>query len=264
MEQQISYGSISIANNDHFYEKAKDYDHDRGNNGNVGRDRPEISSFSSYQEYDVTYLLAPTLSFPQKLERCFRFTVPLLIGAMLLWAAAMLFSSSAVRCGGYPTDPKFCFQKEDTTTPTTPNLESATTKSIPNQELTFTSKDNGNVSSSATTTYATTTAAKYTGQNMAKDENHHVSAMSQSMCFQNSQCQNLGLQGECCPTTAGVYLGCCSRPTLAKNDPKSTMQSARDDQSSSSCASNPSCYFLGLLGDCCPTAKGIQLSCCHS
>lgn len=77
------------------------------------------------------------------------------------------------------------------------------------------------------------------------------------------------------PTTA-------ASPTIGRDDahtkataaaPKVTPSATGSDEStskpkktrssgSSACADNPECNKLGLVGDCCPTADGVQLGCC--
>lgn len=69
-----------------------------------------------------------------------------------------------------------------------------------------------------------------------------------SLCSSHAQCAHLS--GSCCPTSAGILLGCCDnhplRPTSA---PPAT----------STCSSSVQCALLA--GDCC-TAKGVALGCC--
>jgi len=38
---------------------------------------------------------------------------------------------------------------------------------------------------------------------------HEVTGQVSSSCQGNIGCMDLGLEGECCPTLAGNYLGCC-------------------------------------------------------
>ena len=285
MEQKHRYGSIAIS-------QANDHGRDENQRVN-GHRRLDIgsfsssASFSSYQEYDMTYLIAPKLSLSQKLERCFRFTVPLLIGALILGAAGILFSSSAVRCGGYPTDPKFCFKKDDGTTTSSSTIQTTKANALEESGTTTSLSQQKFQKNASAADFTTTPQVK--DPVLSVDESHQdVSSSSRmALCVQNSECNNLGLQGECCPTTTGVFLGCCAFSSsssktpppppkpISKNSepPQSTISSTpngiRDtspDPSSSSlasCASNPHCQALGLLGDCCPTSKGIQLTCCH-
>jgi len=107
------------------------------------------------------------------------------------------------------------------------------------------------------------------------------SSDDQTLCSQNPGCKNLGLIGSCCPTRAGVQLGCCidvaTKPTseseiIPETSSKGqtgskTSDSGSDDAKSSgaedpSCARNPECAKLGLIGQCCPTPEGILLGCC--
>lgn len=60
-------------------------------------------------------------------------------------------------------------------------------------------------------------------------------------CAAHSACSEL--EGNCCPTDAGVTLDCCGA-TL--------------------CSSHPECASLGLAGNCCPDDFGLQLDCCSS
>lgn len=62
-------------------------------------------------------------------------------------------------------------------------------------------------------------------------------------CVHNIGCRLLGLEGSCCPTPDGQYLGCCN-------------------VSDESCAETPACDALGLTGACCPTTDNEYLDCC--
>jgi hypothetical protein len=64
-------------------------------------------------------------------------------------------------------------------------------------------------------------------------------------CSLKPACAALGLSGDCCPTTDGVFLDCC-------------------DNDSNLCQVNPVCNALGLEGSCCPTADGVTLECCNA
>jgi len=76
-------------------------------------------------------------------------------------------------------------------------------------------------------------------------------------CFLNSGCKHLNLNGDCCPTPNGDYLGCCARDAVVPPG-----QSKEVTESEKSCDSNPSCASLKLEGDCCPTPGGVFLGCC--
>lgn len=65
----------------------------------------------------------------------------------------------------------------------------------------------------------------------------------ESLCQDNVACQQLGLEGECCPTAGGLMLDCCA--------PRE-------------CALVPACAALSLSEGpmCCPTDDGVFLACC--
>jgi hypothetical protein len=101
-------------------------------------------------------------------------------------------------------------------------------------------------------------------------------------CSANPGCAGLaGLQGDCCPTTEGMLLGCCSDlhappappPAPPAPPPESKVESDGEDAASlgkhkevggESCDANSDCVNLGLTGDCCPTADGTLLGCCNN
>lgn len=63
-----------------------------------------------------------------------------------------------------------------------------------------------------------------------------------SKCIFNRPCRALGLRGDCCPTSDGIYLNCCKhKPTT--------------------CSSYRAC--TNLTGNCCPTDTGVFLNCCN-
>jgi len=69
----------------------------------------------------------------------------------------------------------------------------------------------------------------------------HPPAPADASCAAHSACSML--EGNCCPTDAGVTLDCCA---------------------AASCSSNPGCASLGLEGNCCPDDSGLMLECCSS
>jgi endo-1,3(4)-beta-glucanase len=83
---------------------------------------------------------------------------------------------------------------------------------------------------------------------------------SSSACQLHSACVDLGLMGECCPTSNGNMLECCQSNSSAGtgyesgNDPSNSTTAA--------CESHPLCTNLGLVGDCCPSKHGSFLGCC--
>lgn len=89
-----------------------------------------------------------------------------------------------------------------------------------------------------------------------------------TLCKDNLGCSYLGLPGHCCPTTAGVFLSCCSRglPEIS-NDTIGQVASTERNFSSvvdfSLCKENFVCKSLGLVGHCCPTSDSVFLDCCH-
>ena len=70
-------------------------------------------------------------------------------------------------------------------------------------------------------------------------------------CADNSVCSADGLVGDCCPTSAGVKLGCCSADGNV---------ASRHETAPGACDDNSACAALGLAGDCCSEIQ--TLSCC--
>lgn len=68
-----------------------------------------------------------------------------------------------------------------------------------------------------------------------------------------------GLEGDCCPTTDGVQLDCCSAH-LEEADELSDYPVY--DYDYSDCNENYRCVEIGLTGKCCPTTGGVFLDCC--
>lgn len=50
--------------------------------------------------------------------------------------------------------------------------------------------------------------------------------------------------------------------TSSGSDASSAKTKSRSSTTTKACADNPGCRKLGLVGDCCPTADGVQLGCC--
>merc|ERR1712129_202352 len=73
-------------------------------------------------------------------------------------------------------------------------------------------------------------------------------------CQNNPRCSKFGLQGLCCPTSNGMFLGCCHM--LHNNTTETSNQKGL-------CQNNLKCTQLGLKGLCCPTVRGYFLNCCH-
>jgi hypothetical protein len=103
-----------------------------------------------------------------------------------------------------------------------------------------------------------------------------------AQCSANPTCASLGINGQCCPTSAGVQLDCCDQATSTtptspptrnpssspSKNPTSTPTTSPSSSPSHSptassgpaqCSANPGCSTLGLSGDCCPTAVGDRL-----
>jgi endo-1,3(4)-beta-glucanase len=78
---------------------------------------------------------------------------------------------------------------------------------------------------------------------------------SDSFCEKNDGCVSLGLSGLCCPTAAGIRLGCCS----TKDETNKTYTNKINTKS---CDANAGCSVTGLVGLCCPTSEGVMLGCC--
>ena len=68
-------------------------------------------------------------------------------------------------------------------------------------------------------------------------------------CEQRNACDALGLTGQCCPTTDGWTLDCCT---------------PSDQTVEVQCKGNPVCAEMGLADACCPTRDGLYLDCCAS
>ena len=109
-----------------------------------------------------------------------------------------------------------------------------------------------------------------------------------SQCLAHPQCAHL--EGECCPTTSGVFLDCCRNDGTSQDmeyppeTPDVESCSANSlctnlegdccptdelvflnccDNTRDSCASHPKCEMANLTGDCCPTTDGVFLDCCE-
>ena len=98
---------------------------------------------------------------------------------------------------------------------------------------------------------------------------------SSSACEVHSGCVDLGLSGECCPTSSGIVLGCCGdgdgdSSSSESNEAADKTTNADDSGegengsniSGSSCSVHPQCVDAGLSGNCCPTDAGSFLECC--
>ena len=101
-----------------------------------------------------------------------------------------------------------------------------------------------NIKSKTTTTKSSSTVQvpTTTTSDIELDDNAvSYSSTDNSECQLHPNCDNLGLIGNCCPTTSGIMLGCCKAVK---------------------CQMNQGCAALGLNGDCCPTHFGVMLGCC--
>jgi len=97
-------------------------------------------------------------------------------------------------------------------------------------------------------------------------------AVGEAACSAHPGCSGRHLEGDCCPTTEGMLLGCCTEdaappapPPTSKSDVGALPHGAPGGQSTArtpSCATNSGCAQLDLAGDCCPTAEGTMLGCC--
>ena len=98
---------------------------------------------------------------------------------------------------------------------------------------------------------------------------------SSSACELHPDCVDLGLSGECCPTSDGTMLGCCGGsngdssvenneavPTAAETTKESSGEESGSSTSGSSCSAHPQCVDAELTGRCCPTEAGDFLECC--
>jgi len=78
--------------------------------------------------------------------------------------------------------------------------------------------------------------------------------IAKGTCASDPGCAPLNLKGDCCPTSAGTFLDCCANKTAESQIPKP----------SGTCSTDPGCAPLHLEGDCCPTSTGSYLGCCSS
>jgi hypothetical protein len=106
-----------------------------------------------------------------------------------------------------------------------------------------------------------------------------------AQCSAHPTCTSLGVNGQCCPTLAGVQLDCCGKAsgTIPTSPPTSYPSSSPSKNPTSSpttspssspsqsptassgpaqCSASPGCASLGIEGECCPTSTGVQLDCC--
>lgn len=72
-------------------------------------------------------------------------------------------------------------------------------------------------------------------------------------CWANPGCEEL--EGLCCPTQDGLWLGCCAGVAVA-----TSIEAVGVEPGSSACTAHPGC--AGLEGACCPTLDGLWLGCC--
>lgn len=101
-----------------------------------------------------------------------------------------------------------------------------------------------------------------TGQQPASDRAAGESNPSSSAsCEQNKGCAELGLTGNCCPSSQGILLGCCSVQMKIPTASTSTVAPITDSDKAL-CTHNEACSNLGLVGSCCPTQLGQYLECC--
>ena len=105
-------------------------------------------------------------------------------------------------------------------------------------------------------------------------EPSYPTSSSSSACEVHSGCVDLGLSGECCPTSGGLTLGCCQESGSEGSEeqeapapsPSSSSSEGKKESTgeaaAASCEAHFNCVEVGLSGDCCPTASGIILGCC--
>jgi hypothetical protein len=96
--------------------------------------------------------------------------------------------------------------------------------------------------------------------------NSTSSSSSSSACEAHPGCVDLGLSGECCPTSEGLTLGCCNSSESSETTDSAAKDSGGEESGStfsdSSCSAHPQCADAGLSGNCCPTDAGGSLECC--
>merc|ERR1712151_1192016 len=75
-------------------------------------------------------------------------------------------------------------------------------------------------------------------------------------CKKHKKCEELKLEGYCCPAADGKMLDCCSQSdTVASWQPKDTGDGKK-------CSAHKDCSKLE--GDCCPNKDGKILDCCEA
>ena len=104
------------------------------------------------------------------------------------------------------------------------------------------------MTTTATTTTATTTTTTTT-------TTAATAASSSATCSAHPDCAARRLAGDCCPTSTGVFLYCCS-------DASPTTPEAPPQNQARACAAHQHC--TSLAGDCCPTLSGAFLYCCDN
>lgn len=82
-------------------------------------------------------------------------------------------------------------------------------------------------------------------------------------CAANSECNKLGLEGNCCPNDGGVALGCCDSAILGTSEAAGGAQPVPPAvNSTAACSANKDCAEMELEGNCCPNDGGVSLGCC--
>ena len=90
--------------------------------------------------------------------------------------------------------------------------------------------------------------------NVPTDSPTFTSATASAQCQDHTECNALGLTGQCCPTIDDWTLYCCNRDSL--------QETSNDGPPSDQCDAHTECHALGLADACCPTPTGVYLDCC--
>jgi hypothetical protein len=122
------------------------------------------------------------------------------------------------------------------------------------------------VAATATSTAATSKVLRGGHDNNFFDRDLKTGPKRQSkLCSSNPTCVASGnsLEGDCCPTTEGVFLDCCDDDGDGRVHSKKHDTVHDTDTTAASCSTNAACTDLGLTGSCCPTPEGVILNCCN-
>lgn len=264
----------------------------------------------TFTDYSVTFVTAPPLTVGQKVNRCIRATLPIVVAVLLLVGSGIFFgravrneyarngATDTIRSNHHQTsaqasndvssstelpDQTSCLQNlgcrylglTGACCPTDAGLYLGCCPKVKTRD-TFPLSTNSNVSNTSQIAAGEQTLKSTNSSSYDVDDSQASS--DTKLCSMNPLCHKSGLIGTCCPTDKGFNLGCCTDTSfIGTNDTAAYEKSASIEQErndtgststsaskSSSCSANPACGNLGLIGDCCPTRKGVRLGCCSA